>query len=216
MPSDPHDPLHQRREALTEWERSLRPMPERRWWLWVALALLLVFVALRGAEWLLAQQQGVQPAISSTAVRLPSVPSPADAGALPPSPAKLSRSLESYGVTKCTSAAGKAEYSDGSCPAGSRATTVWVQPDVNLADGMSAAEREASMRSNSAVAAQTQQHERRVAQNTGDALDECAALNARIKWIDAVARQPQSTRTQDELARERRAAQDRQFRLRCP
>ncbi len=215
MPSDPRDPLTQRREALTTWERGLRPTPERRWVLWVALALLLVSAAWRGAEWLLVQQRGVQPAIPATAARSPSVPPPADTGVLPSSPAKPSRPSESYGVTKCISAAGKAEYSDGPCPAGSRATTVWVQPHVNLADGMSAADRQASTRSNSVVAAQVQQHEQRVAQNTGDMLGECAALDAHIKWVDAMARQPQGAPMQDWLSNERKVARDRQFRLRC-
>lgn len=126
-----------------------------------------------------------------------------------------SRPPESYGVTKCTSTAGKAEYSDGPCPTGSHAATVWVQPDVNLADGMSVAAREASMRSNSAIAAQIYQHERRVAQNTSDVLGECASLDARIKWVDAMARQPQDAPMQDWLSNERKAARDRQFRLHC-
>ena len=215
MTPDPRDPLQQRREAMTAWERGLRPKGERHWLLWLALAVLLVFIAWRGAEWLLARQpeRAARPAAAPPVVRLPTVPSPADA---PDVRARPAPQAESYGVTKCLSATGQAAYSDGPCPAGSRATTVWVQPDLNLADGMSAAEREASMQNNSAVAAEVQQHERRVAQNPGgDVLGECAALGERIRWVDAMARQPQGAQMQDWLANEKKMARDRQFRLRC-
>lgn len=215
MTPDPRDPLQQRREAMTPWERGLRPKAERHWLLWLAFAVLLVFVAWRGAEWLLANehQRAARLPAPAPAVRLPTVPPPSQA---PATRAQAAPPSESYGVTKCLSATGKAEYSDGPCPAGSRATTVWVQPDLNLADGMSPAEREASMRGNSAVAAQVQQHERRVAQNTGgNVVGECGALDARIEWIDAMARQPQGAPTQDWLSNERKVARDRQFRLRC-
>lgn len=221
MSSDPRpDPLQPRREALSAWERSLRPTAERHWLLWLVLGALLVFVAWRGADWLLAQhaQRVARLAASPPPVRLPSVPSPTskpraatDVAVRPAPPTP-----ESYGVTKCLSPSGQAAYSDGPCPAGARASTVWVQPDLNLADGMSRAEREASMRNNSAVAAQVQQYERRVAQNTGgDVLGQCAALDAQIKSIDAAARQPQSAWMQDRLTRERKEARDLQFRMRC-
>ena len=117
---------------MTAWERGLPPKTERHWLLWLALAVLLVLGAWRGAEWLLAHTQ--QPA-----ARL----------AAPPPAARLNTLM-------------------APCPAGSRATTVWVQPDVNLADGMNLIEREASMWNNTAVAAQMQQREQRVAQNKGD------------------------------------------------
>ena len=215
MTPDPRDPLQHRREALTAWERGLRPRAERNWLLWLALAVLLVVLAWRGAEWLLAQhpQRAARPAAATPAGRLPTVPLPADAPDVYVRPAPPA---ESYGITKCLSATGQAAYSDGPCPAGSRASTVWVQPDVNLSDGMSPAEREASVRSNSTVAAQMRQHERRVAQSAGgDVQGACAALDARIKWIDAMARQPQGAPTQDWLANEKKLARDRQFRLRC-
>lgn len=203
---------------MTAWERRLRPSTERRWLLWVTLAVLVVFVAWQGADWLLKQhgQRVGHLTAPQPAVRLPAVVPDTDSGASPNGRNRPAPPAESFGVTKCFSAIGKVEYSDGPCPVGSRATTVWVQPDVNLADGMSPAKREASVQSNSVVAAQLQQHERQVAQNTGgDVLDECAALDAHIKWIDAMARRPQSAWTQDELTRDRKESRDRQFRLRC-
>jgi len=44
---------------------------------------------------------------------------------------------------------------------------------------------------------------------------ECKALGANISHYDAMARQPQSGQTQDWISAQRRAARDRQFKLRC-
>lgn len=44
---------------------------------------------------------------------------------------------------------------------------------------------------------------------------ECAAIDSRVEQLDAMARQPQSAATQDWIRSERKAARDRQFRLRC-
>ena len=224
MTFDSRDPFEQSRDPMTAWERRLRPSTERHWLLWVMLTVLLVFVAWQGAEWLLKPHRPRVGHLTApeSAVRLPTVlpdaahSGTAHSGTAPNARDRPAPQTESFGVTKCFSATGKVEYSDGPCPVGSRTTTVWVQPDANLADGMSLAERKASVQNNSAVAAQVQPHERRVAQNTGgNVLGECAALDAHIKWIDAMARQPQSAWTQDELTRDRKESRDRQFRLRC-
>jgi hypothetical protein len=86
---------------------------------------------------------------------------------------------------------------------------------VNLADGMSVGEREASNRNNAAIAAQQQQYERQVAQNVGNAMSECSDLAEQIRSIDAEARQPQSTYSHDWLRDKRKRVRDRQFRLGC-
>lgn len=44
---------------------------------------------------------------------------------------------------------------------------------------------------------------------------ECQALENEIKRLDDMARRPQSGQTQDWISGERRAARDRQFRIRC-
>lgn len=46
-------------------------------------------------------------------------------------------------------------------------------------------------------------------------VSECAALDARIRSLDAQARQPHNGRVQDQIAASRKAARDRQFALRC-
>lgn len=44
---------------------------------------------------------------------------------------------------------------------------------------------------------------------------QCAELDARVKHLDSMARQPQTGPTQDWITRERREARSEQFRLRC-
>ena len=44
---------------------------------------------------------------------------------------------------------------------------------------------------------------------------ECDQLDARVRYLDAMARQPQSAAMQDWIRGERKMARDRQFRLRC-
>ena len=52
MNSDHRDPLHDSRNAMTEWERSLRPRRERHWLMWVGLsALLMLGIAALNGCW---------------------------------------------------------------------------------------------------------------------------------------------------------------------
>ncbi|QNK70316.1 hypothetical protein [Variovorax sp. PAMC26660] len=217
-PDDDYDPIRERREAMNAWEQGLRPKPERHWALWLALAVLAVYLFYLGAEWLLAQQR---------AARLPTEPVAAPSRVAPPvqetrpAPAPPVTSpgvtgLDTFDVTKCLTPSGKAAYSDGPCPEGSRATTVRLRRDVNIADGMSPEAREASIRDNAAVAAQQHQYERQAAQNAVNEMAECGGLAEHIKWIDAVGRQPQGAYSQDGLRDERKRTRDRQFRLGCP
>jgi len=156
MNPDHRDPLHDSRNAMTAWERSLRPVRERHWAMWIALSTLLLFGLYRGAEWLLAQR-AAQPGRVRSA--LPSMPGSAEGPSRPapsPSPSpNLSGSSSAapppLEVSKCTSAAGKTAYSDGPFPAGSIATTVRVDRNQNLVDGMSVEAREASNRNSAAL-----------------------------------------------------------------
>lgn len=49
----------------------------------------------------------------------------------------------------------------------------------------------------------------------GRPVSECKALEERIRHLDSMARQPQSGRTQDRIAAEKKDLRDRQFRIRC-
>ena len=219
MPPDHRDPLHDSRNAMSEWERSLRPVPQRHWAMWIALSALLLFGLYRGAEWLLAQRAARPVGVKSTMPpaqgaaetprRVPSPPPANSSGGSSTTP----RTIE---VSKCMGAAGQTAYSDGPCPTGSTATTVRVDRNLNLADGMSAEAREASNRNSAALAAQQQSHERQVARNTmSDTRADCDALDAHVKWIDTMARQPQDAAMQDRLRDERQQVRDRRFRLGC-
>jgi len=44
---------------------------------------------------------------------------------------------------------------------------------------------------------------------------DCDALDAHVKWLDTMARQPQGAAMQDWLRSERQQARDRRFRLGC-
>ncbi|WP_431126206.1 hypothetical protein [Variovorax paradoxus] len=221
MNSDHRDPLHDSRNAMTEWERGLRPTRERHWLMWAGLSALLMFGVYCGAEWLLAQRAALRPKAPSA---LPSLPVPsATTGRVPsppPSAVQPDRSAApgTVEVAKCVSASGKATYSDGPCPAGSVASTVRLRRDLNLADGMSAEAREASNRNNAVLVAQQQQsYERQVLPSAGNTTQagECSTLDAHVKWIDTMARQPQGAAMQDWLRNERQQARDRRFRLGC-
>jgi len=217
-PEDQPDLLQERREAMTAWEQRLRPKPERHGVLWLVLAVLTVYLLYLGAEWLLTQQRVARPSDASTAGSPAESPTSATARSVPTPPETSPRAAtpDTFEVTKCLTPSGKAAYSDGPCPEGSRATTVRLQRDLNLANGMSLEQREASNRNNAAIAAQQLQYERQVAQNAANAMAECSDLAERIKSIDAAARQPQGTYSQDGLRDERKRLRDRQFRLGCP
>ncbi|WP_422084266.1 hypothetical protein [Variovorax sp.] len=217
-PDDDYDLMRERREAMTAWEQGLRPKPERHWALWLALAVVAVYLFYMGAEWLLAQQRAPKQSAGPMAAP-PSIAPPAQEVRRAPSPPVDSPGAsgpDSFEVTKCLTPSGKAAYSDGPCPEGSRATTVRLRRDVNIADGMSPEAREASIRDNAAVAAKQHQYERQVAQNVANEMAECSGLAEHINWIDAIARQPQGAYSQDWLRDERKRTRDRQFRLGCP
>lgn len=57
---------------------------------------------------------------------------------------------------------------------------------------------------------------RPIAANTAQSTQiECAAIDARIRELDQLARQPQSGATQDRITEDRRLLRDRQFHMMC-
>jgi hypothetical protein len=215
---DSRDPSLDRRGAsMAAWERSLRPSRSTG-----AVGLLIGVVT---AAALLYVVFGLWPnarQMRDAAVRkvAPAAPAPPVIAPAPRQDARRRPEADAPQRTqrfaKCIAAAGAITYSDGPCPAGTRATEVAVNPDLNLADGMSDEARLASMRDNRARAHAVVEHERRVAMNVdGSTSPECAQLKAQIEAIDAAARQPLSAFRQDQLKDERRRAHDRRFALRC-
>ena len=119
-------------------------------------------------------------------------------------------------ITKCVSANGApTTFSDGPCPPGTRSDVVAVRPDLNLADGMSQAERSESIRDSRIKAQASAEYERWVAAQVDSTSDLCAQLEAQITALDAEARQPLPGWRQDQIREVRKTARDRQFALRC-
>jgi hypothetical protein len=133
---------------------------------------------------------------------------PSKATGIPPA---QSRPVESNVVTKCV-VQGKVSYSDGGCPAGAITSKVATNSNQNL---MAAVKEPVALQATN----QEQPLPMTAQVNPGAAYAalkaECAELEARIKYLDSVARQPQSGQTQDRLREERKKARDRQARIRC-
>ena len=209
------------RTPMTAWERALRPAGASRW----VLALLLVAV---GVFLTLAVWTALQDARHSAPGRAAPQASAPVGGSMPdtwvsppsaPTPPSTDRPRTQQ-ISRCTSHAGSASYSDSPCPAGTFESIVTVRPDTNLADGLTSEARQASIQSNAAAAQSAAQYEQRVALNggradTGGGAAECGLLNAQVAAIDSAARQPLPAQEQDRLKAERRWLRDRQAALRC-
>lgn len=117
-------------------------------------------------------------------------------------------------VMKCT-AQGRISYSDSPCPPGASATPVRIQAGLNIADAVPMPQPKAPPVV--VAAAQPPQMQLAVAAPPDRTAVKylCQALEDEVKYIDALARQPQSAGTQDELAARRKKARDEQFRIRC-
>lgn len=115
-------------------------------------------------------------------------------------------------VTKCT-ANGKISYGDGPCAPGAVATLVTTSPGQNVV---------ALNRSRSSPAAPESalRHAPVVAQDNPlskfkASMGDCQTLDASIKNLDAMSRQPQTLQATDWIIDERQIARDQQLRLRC-
>jgi hypothetical protein len=216
------DPIHasmaQTREPMSSWERGLRPAKSSNRMLVLALAVaaLIGMVAVTQKRLLKestpgSEKQSRMPAQTPDAGVLPS-PQPASKAARP----AQEPSSRTHHVMRCATRMGQVTYSDGPCPANARAEVVALQPDLNLADGMTASARQASRQENMRVAQRQADHERRMAAIVESSIkDECSWIDARISALDAAARQPLSGQWQDQIRDERRKLRDRQFALRC-
>jgi hypothetical protein len=214
---DSRDPSLDRSGAsMAAWERSLRPSRSTgAVWLLVGVVAAAALLYAVFSLWPDARQMrdaAVRQGAPAAAVPPVIAPAPRQDARRRPE-AEAPRRTQRF--AKCMSVAGAITYSDEPCPAGARATEVAVNPDLNLADGMSDAARLASMRDNRARAHVVVEHERRVATNVDSAVAECGHLKALIDSIDAAARQPLSAHQQDRLKDQRRRAHDRRFELRC-
>lgn len=114
-------------------------------------------------------------------------------------------------VTKCV-VNGKTSYSDGNCATDAIASQVVTKANHNLMDAVRIPKitQAAEPVPQPSVAVQGTQGSDYTAMKA-----ECEALDEHIKYLDAVARQPQGPQMQDWIREERKKARDRQARIPC-
>lgn len=206
------------RTPVTAWERALRPNGSSLWLLVLLLIAAGVFLAL--AVWSALQDaRQLPPSLPVTQAPAISLPQEPEANGRVDPAMSTGPQPRTQQISKCTSRAGSATYSDGPCPAGTFTSVMTVRPDTNIVDGMTREAREASI-SNAAMAQGAAQREQQVASNHagpagGSLVAECGRLSTSIAAIDAAARQPRSGYEQDRLKAERMRLRDRHFALRC-
>ena len=203
------------------WERALRPDGSSLWLFVLLLIAAGVFLALAFWSALQDARQGPPsppspPMAQGSVVFVPQEPVANEQVDPAMSTGPQPRTQQ---ISKCTTRAGAATYSDGPCPAGTFTSVMTVRPDTNIVDGMTREAREASIGNNAVVAQGAAQPQRQVASNgqeNGNSLGaECGRLSTSIAAIDAAARQPRSGDEQDRLKAERMRLRDRHFALRC-
>ena len=113
------------------------------------------------------------------------------------------------GVTKCV-VNGKTSYGDSNCAAGAVASKVVTRTNQNLMAAVAVPPV-----AQTTAPAPIEVGQANPGQDYAALKAECAWLEAHIKYLDDLARQPNSAQTQDRIREERKVARDRQFRIRC-
>lgn len=194
-------------------DRPFGPAPERPLMHWIATVLVLLALVYAGYRiWESSSDRASPPKArqdtSATSQPLP----PPQTSAQPRSAAPAPQAPGTHIVSKCV-VNGKTVYSDNACPQGTAATQVVTKADHNLMAGLTPAQMAAADRVQPAAPSMST-----LAQSDNpipDKSSECAFINSEIKRLDALARQPLSGQTQDEITRVRKELRDRQFRIRC-
>ena len=113
-------------------------------------------------------------------------------------------------ITKCV-VQGKVSYGDDACPEDAVTSTVTTKSNQNLMAAVSVQPNARAVTPEQRpIASQVNPD---VSYAAGKA--ECLALEAQIKSLDSMARQPQSAQMQDWIRKERKKARDRQARIPC-
>lgn len=189
-------------------EPPFTPPPEQPLLRWLSLLLTLlalVYAGYRAIEWL-----NYRPPVAATkpANVVPNTtlePVPKQA------PSSTTSETGTRIVTKCLSN-GETSYSDGDCAVGAKTSRVVTKENRNLMDAVRIPIKPpvAEPSAPSAVIAQSAQDLNHAAMKA-----ECAAWDERVKYLDALARQPLDGQTQDWIRGERKKVRDRQARIPC-
>lgn len=189
-------------------ERPFTPPPDQpllRWLATVLTLLALVYAGYRVVEWLnYRPQTGVtKPVIEA--------PNPATGQSPKQTPPDTTSEKGTRLITKCLSN-GKTAYSDGGCAAGAEASQVVIKDNHNLIDAVRIpkAAQETQPPTQLAAIPESTLSSDRAATNA-----KCAALDERVKYLDAMARQPLDGQTQDWIRSERKMTRDTQARIPC-
>lgn len=200
-------------------ERPFSPPPDR----FGTLSKVLVFVAVlfllyKAGDWKLTQwtakRMGTPPAATGPVGSplqsvAPAVPQMSASPSTYPSASETTGNTRT--VTKCI-VNGKTSYGDESCTVGGKATQIVTRDNHNL---MAAVRVPTVIHTEEPAQlphtfAQSEQGANQVAMKA-----ECNALDDRVKYLDAMARQPQSGQMQDWIREERKKMRDRQARIPC-
>lgn len=189
-------------------DRPFSPPPESSvttWLIKILIVIAIVYLGFRSVHWL---ENSRSPSKAVETVYPKAEQSPSKVTGIPPA---QSLPVESNVITKCV-VQGKVSYSDGGCPTGAITSKVATNANQNLMAAVKVP-----------IAAQATNPEQPLpvtvqvipAQSYAAVKAECAELEAHIKYLDSMARQPQSGQTQDWIREERKKARDRQVRIPC-
>ncbi len=191
-------------------DRPFSPPPESsvaNWLLKILIFVAVLYLGFKLVNWL---ENSRQPSRAIETVYPKAEQPPSRATGAPPA---QSRPVESNVVTKCV-VQGKVSYGDGGCPAGAIASKVATNTNQNLMAAVKVpVAAEATNPEQPLPLPMTAQVSPGAAYAALKA--ECAELETRIKYLDSMARQPQSAQTQDWIREERKKARDRQVRTPC-
>ena len=190
--------------------------PLTGWLVKLVILACLIYLGFKLAYWLdhRAKPAPSKAVVSATPAAEPRSPQPAARPNPPQIPSYTPRQdspAEPGIVTKCVTQ-GKTSYGDSNCAVGSVTSKVVTRTNQNLMVAVPVpptAQATAPAPASNAVA------QANPGTDYAAIKAECMWLEGRIKYLDDLARQPQSAQMQDWIRDERKVARDRQFRIRC-
>lgn len=208
------------RDYMTDPDRHKRFRPPQKkpftgWLVTLFVFVLIVYAGFKLANWLdsrkrPAVKQTIEVSVPEVQRQTQSVVPPQTAARAIVYPPIQSIPAEQSVVTKCV-VQGKVSYGDGACPAGAVTSTVTTKSNQNIMAAVSVQPNARAVTPEQRPIAPQVNPD--VSYTAGKA--ECLALEAQIKSLDSMSRQPQGAQMQDWIREERKKARDRQARIPC-